>query len=132
MKMKVAVITPTIGTKYLNKCIESVDNQTYQDLTHYVFMDGIQYWKEVDEIIEGSEKVRVIKIEENGKIYNCVNSFLVTENLQVYRKAKGFNGDYKYNYREDHASIEGHQRVANMVINHIKKLENNKFTKTLM
>jgi len=28
-------------------------------------MDGIQYWKEVDEIIEGSEKIRVIKFEEN-------------------------------------------------------------------
>jgi hypothetical protein len=24
---------------------------------------------------------------------------------------------------EDHASIEGHQKVANMVINHIKKIE---------
>lgn len=54
--MKVAVITPTIGTKYLSKCIQSVDSQTYDDLTHYVFMDGIQYWKEIDDIIEGSEK----------------------------------------------------------------------------
>ena len=53
----------------------------------------------------------------------CVNSFLGEEKLHVWNKAKAFNGNYKYNYREDHASIEGHQRIANMVINHIKKME---------
>ena len=38
--MKVAVVTPTIGAETLAQCIESVQNQTYQDLTHYVFFDG--------------------------------------------------------------------------------------------
>mgnify|MGYP000668043460 CR=1 FL=1 len=38
--MKVAIVTPTIGSNFLSKCVESVDKQTYQDLTHYIFWDG--------------------------------------------------------------------------------------------
>lgn len=68
----------------------------------------------------------IIPIEENGKKYPAVNSFLQNEKLQVWHKAKGFNRNYKFNLVEEHASIEGHQRVANMVINYIKKLENEK------
>jgi glycosyltransferase involved in cell wall biosynthesis len=30
--MKVAVVTPSIGSDTLRKCIESVDNQTYENL----------------------------------------------------------------------------------------------------
>jgi hypothetical protein len=71
-------------------------------------------------------KENLIEIKEDNNRYSCVNSFLQACKLQVWNKAKAFNGNYKYNYREDHASIEGHQRVANMVINHIKKLENEK------
>jgi hypothetical protein len=74
----------------------------------------------------------IIEIRENGKSWPNVNSFLQQNKLHVWHKAKGFNGNYKYNYQEDHASIEGHQRVANMVINHIKKLKNNKFTETII
>lgn len=88
--MKVAVVTPTIGSKHLSKCIESVDKQTYENLTHYVFMDGMQYWKQVDEIVEGAEKVKVIKLEENiGKgwyghrVYSAC-SFLVNADIICY------------------------------------------------
>ena len=41
--MKVAVVTPTIASEHLAKCIDSVDKQTYEDITHYVFIDGCQY-----------------------------------------------------------------------------------------
>jgi hypothetical protein len=68
-------------------------------------------------------KGNIIEIKEDNNKYMCVNSFLGKEKLHVWNKAKAFNGNYKYNYREDHASIEGHQRIANMVINHIKKME---------
>jgi hypothetical protein len=71
-------------------------------------------------------KENLIEIKEDNNRYPCVNSFLQACELKVWNKAKAFNGNYKYNYREDHASIEGHQRIANMVINHIKKLENEK------
>jgi len=69
-------------------------------------------------------KENIIEIKEDGKYYRSVNSFLSENKLQVWHKAKAFNGNYKYNVVEEHASIEGHRRVANMVIEHIKKLEN--------
>ena len=62
--MKVAVVTPTIGSEHLTKCIQSVDEQTYGDLTHYIFIDGNQYKSKVEEIIEGASKVRTITLEE--------------------------------------------------------------------
>lgn len=69
-------------------------------------------------------KENIIPIVDSKNRYACVNSFLLENKLQVWNKAKGFNGNYKYNYVENHASIEGHIRIANMVINHIKNLEN--------
>jgi hypothetical protein len=71
-------------------------------------------------------KENIIEIKEDSNSYMSVNSFLSQNKLHVWNKAKAFNGDYEYNHPEDHASIEGHQRVANMVINHIKKIENEK------
>jgi len=56
--------------------------------------------------------------------YPSIHGFLQIEKLCVYHKAKAFNGNYKYNHKDDHPSVEGHSRVADMVINHIKKLEN--------
>lgn len=41
--MKVAVITPTIGTNFLEKNLESVFKQTYKNLDHIVVCDGPQY-----------------------------------------------------------------------------------------
>ena len=68
-------------------------------------------------------KKNIISLIENYKQYPDVEKFLKDEKLHVWNKAKAFNGDYEYNRPEDHASIEGHKRIANMVINHIKKLE---------
>jgi len=69
-------------------------------------------------------KQNIIEIKENGKTWSSVNHFLEQSKLQVWNKAKAFNGNYKYNVREEHASVEGHKHIAEMVINHIKKLEN--------
>jgi hypothetical protein len=71
-------------------------------------------------------KKNVIPIIENNKKYQSVYDFQLKQKIQVWNKAKAFNGEYQYNYREDHGSIEGHRRVANIVIDHIKKLENEK------
>jgi hypothetical protein len=68
-------------------------------------------------------KKYVIDLVENYKKYMDVEKFLKDEKLHVWNKAKAFNGNYEYNRPEDHASIEGHKRIANMVINYIKKLE---------
>ena len=45
--MKVAVVTPTIGTPYLSQCIDSVQDQTYENLTHYIFLDGEEHFQKV-------------------------------------------------------------------------------------
>jgi glycosyltransferase involved in cell wall biosynthesis len=50
--MKVAVVTPTIGSKFLKQCIESVENQTYQDICHYIFIDGSEYNEKVKKILK--------------------------------------------------------------------------------
>ncbi len=36
--MKVAIVTPTIASEHLVKCIASVDKQTYEDIVHYIFI----------------------------------------------------------------------------------------------
>jgi hypothetical protein len=77
--------------------------------------------------IDGSSILgeNIIHVVENGRKYLCVYDFQQKNNIQVWNSAKAFNGNYKFNYREDHGSIEGHNRVANIVINHIKKMEDN-------
>jgi hypothetical protein len=54
--------------------------------------------------------------------YESISDFLEVNKLKVYHKAKAFNGNYEYNHIDDHASVEGHIKIANIVINHIKKL----------
>jgi glycosyltransferase involved in cell wall biosynthesis len=65
MEMKVAVVTPTIGAETLAQCIESVQNQTYQDLTHYVFFDGVEHYEKIHHILyesSGKRKIRTVRI----------------------------------------------------------------------
>jgi len=88
--MKVAVITPTIGSPLLSDCLRSVDKQTYKDLTHYIFVDGITNNKKVSEQIEGATKVKTITLEENigkgwyGHRVYAACSFLVNADIIVY------------------------------------------------
>lgn len=63
--MRVAVVTPTIGAKTLSQCVESVQNQTYSDLTHYIFMDGKEHENKIWHQLEGATKVKTIRLEEN-------------------------------------------------------------------
>lgn len=54
-----------------------------------------------------------------------VQSILQAKKLCIYQSTKGFNGNYKYTYKDEHASSEGHKWVAKRVIKHIRKLEEN-------
>lgn len=88
--MKVAIVTPTIGSEHLVRCVDSVDKQTYSDLTHYVFIDGEQSELSVIDKIEGATKVKKIVLEENvGKgwyghrVYSAC-SFLVNADVICY------------------------------------------------
>ena len=88
--MKVAVVTPTIASEHLAKCIDSVDKQTYEDITHYVFIDGCQYEPKAREILVGSPKTRMIELEENvgkgwyGHRVYAACSFLVNADVICY------------------------------------------------
>jgi len=64
--MKVAVVTPTIGSETLSQCIQSVDEQTYENLTHYIFLDGEkEYGNKIWHQLEGATKVKTVRLEEN-------------------------------------------------------------------
>ena len=88
--MKVAVVTPTIASEHLSKCIDSVDKQTYENLTHYIFIDGCQYEPKAREILVGSSKTKMIELEENvgkgwyGHRVYAASSFLVNADVICY------------------------------------------------
>ena len=64
--MKVAVITPTIGAKTLRKCVESVEAQTYDDIVHYVFIDGEEeYGDKIWNQLQGTTRTKTIRLQEN-------------------------------------------------------------------
>lgn len=90
--MKVAVVTPTIGSDYLAECISSVQSQTYKNVVHYVFIDGEQYYENAEFIINGFREnpVKTIHLEENvgkgwyGHRVYAACSFLVNADVICY------------------------------------------------
>lgn len=49
---KTYVITPTIGTDFLARCVKSVQSQTLLGVEHLIVVDGPQYAEKVHEIID--------------------------------------------------------------------------------
>ena len=94
--MKVAVVTPTIASEHLKKCIDSVDKQTYDNIVHYIFIDGCQYEPKAREILVGSPKTRMIELEENvgkgwyGHRVYAACSFLVNADVICYLDEDNF------------------------------------------
>ncbi len=91
--MKVAVITPTIGGDHFSTCIRSVQNQTYSDLTHYIFLDGEQHYDKIHPILyteSGQKTIKTISLEENvgkgwyGHRVYAACSFLVNADVICY------------------------------------------------
>jgi glycosyltransferase involved in cell wall biosynthesis len=88
--MKVAVVTPTIGSSTLRKCIQSVQTQTYKDLTHYVFIDGKQFCEGVAEFTTGLPNIQHVYLDENvgkgwyGHRVYAACSFLVNSDVICY------------------------------------------------
>jgi glycosyltransferase involved in cell wall biosynthesis len=88
--MKVAVVTPTIGSTTLKQCVESVESQTYKDLTHYVFLDGKENEKHIWYQLEGYDNIKTIRLEENvgkgwyGHRVYAACSFLVNADIICY------------------------------------------------
>ena len=94
--MKVAVVTPTIASEHLAKCIDSVDKQTYEKIVHYIFIDGCQYEPKAREMLVGSSKTRMIELEENvgkgwyGHRVYAACSFLVNADVICYLDEDNF------------------------------------------
>lgn len=87
--MKVAVVTPTIGSETLEKCVKSVANQSYDNIVHYIFVDGLEHDNKVKEITKNYD-VSTVLLEENvGKgwyghrVYSAC-SFLVNADAICY------------------------------------------------
>jgi glycosyltransferase involved in cell wall biosynthesis len=87
--MKVAVVTPTIGSEHLFQCTKSVREQTYKDLTHYLFIDGYEHREKVKHHTEGSG-VKYVELQENvgkgwyGHRVYAACSFLVNADVIIY------------------------------------------------
>jgi len=91
--MKVAVVTPTIGSQYLKTCLNSVQSQTYENLTHYVFLDGKECYEKIHSVlfeISGKKTIKTIELEENvgkgwyGHRVYAACSFLVNADVICY------------------------------------------------
>ena len=90
--LKVAVVTPTINSETLSDCIESVRDQTYEDITHYIFVDGGNHENHVRKKLfkAGVSNSKLVVLEENiGKgwyghrVYSAC-SFLVNADIICY------------------------------------------------
>jgi glycosyltransferase involved in cell wall biosynthesis len=88
--MKVAVVTPTIGSQHLVDCVKSVNNQTYKNLSHYIFVDGYEHRSVVFDSCEGYSKAKFVILEENvgkgwyGHRVYAACSFLVNADIICY------------------------------------------------
>jgi len=92
-QLKVAVVTPTINSDTLIKCLESVRDQTYQNLTHYIFIDGGGHEDMVRKRLfktSATPKTKTIVLEENigkgwyGHRVYAACSFLVNADIICY------------------------------------------------
>ena len=91
--MKVAIVTPTIGSEHLEQCIQSVQKQTYTNLAHYIFLDGEEYFPRIHPKIirvNASREIRLVAMEENvgkgwyGHRVYAACSFLVNADVICY------------------------------------------------
>lgn len=55
---KVTVVTATTGSKYLAQCIQSVQDQTFEDIQHLIFVDGIDCKQKVLDILNSFSSLK--------------------------------------------------------------------------
>jgi glycosyltransferase involved in cell wall biosynthesis len=89
--VRVAVITPTIGSACLSDAVESVSRQTH-DCTHYVVVDGRVYVDAVEQVLDNTDRsrVRTIVLPENigkgwyGHRVYAASPFLLNEDVVMF------------------------------------------------
>ncbi|WP_165939986.1 glycosyltransferase family 2 protein [Dyadobacter psychrotolerans] len=64
---KVTIITPTTGSQFLGKAIESVINQSYVDVLHLIIVDGEQSLENTEKVMKefNSTKLKLMVIPHN-------------------------------------------------------------------
>ena len=97
--MQVAIVTPTIGSEHHKQCIDRVQAQTYKDLKHYIFIDGIDVKNKCNDpdlpecwpsYINNLPNVKQISLDENvgkgwyGHRVYAACSFLVNADIICY------------------------------------------------
>lgn len=92
--MRVAVVTPTIGSEHLEQCIESVNKQTYEDVVHYIVKDGINV--KIPSYAYNVPSIKIISLDENvgkgwyGHRVYAACSFLVNADVICYLDEDNF------------------------------------------
>ena len=81
--MKVAIITPTIVTEHFKQCLESVQFQTYDDIVHYIFIDGKKFFQNI--------KSHIKITEDNKNFHHRIETISLSENI-----GKGWYGHRAY------------------------------------
>lgn len=64
-KPSVAIITPTIGTKFLEQNLDSINKQTYKNLKHIVVSDGKEHNDTVSKMLKKFSKSKHLPLFEN-------------------------------------------------------------------
>lgn len=91
--MRVAVVTPTIGSEHLPKCLESIQTQTYENVVHYVFLDGKEHHDKIHPFLyeaSGTRTIKTVQLEDNvgkgwyGHRVYAACSFLVNADVICY------------------------------------------------
>lgn len=78
--------------------------------------DDIKMTKLIDEELKND----FVKVDG----FSSLMDYLNTKKLMIADVAMAFNGQYNYNYRDLHPCVEGHKNIADMIIQHVKKIEN--------
>lgn len=69
-KPLVTIITPTTGTKHLEQCVNSVANQTYDNIQHLVVVDGKEHRKKAEQQIHHDADILVLPYNTGYDQYN--------------------------------------------------------------
>ena len=91
--LRVAIVTPTIGSPALAKCLESIQNQDYENLTHYVFLDGEDHYDKITpqlKAVSGKREIKTVSLQDNvgkgfyGHRVYAACTFLVNADVIIY------------------------------------------------
>ncbi len=107
-------------TIYWNECFKKYKNlkEEYPEIEFIILP-----WHSRAHLLNSNGKEHFNDMVDTGE-YPGIFDYIINNNLTIGDAAKAFNGNYKYNKKDDHPSSLGHRHVANFVINHINKNNN--------